>query len=217
MNVWMKNTYFHYLYELLHVFRRWRTSSFRVPVAVWRPTSWESATATTTTSCWRPAVTCSTSTSGSSWDTHRCLETSNGELDQSWQHHSSWIRSRNDGFYSHDGVASSSSNALIVWYSDIEYSYTNNDTVIDVMWVMWRVQGPRPLRLHLRHGVCHQRRRQTVQPLPRLCGSVLRGVQPDQETHTPVPQPAGPGGYNTHSSIHVHTHQYIYTHTHQYI
>ncbi len=114
-------------------------------------------------------------------------------------------------------MASSSSNALIVWYSDIEYSYTNNDTVTDVMWVMWRVQGPRPLRLHLRHGVCHQRRRQTVQPLPRLCGSVLRGVQPDQETHTPVPQPAGPGGYNTHSSIHVHTHQYIYTHTHQYI
>lgn len=54
-------------------------------------------------------------------------------------------------------------------------------------------QGPGPVRLHLGHGVCHQRRGQALQPLPRLRRPVLPGLQPDPQAHPPLPQPAGAG------------------------
>lgn len=62
--------------------RQWRTSFTPVQAAVWPPTSWVSAIATTTTSCWRVVATCSTLTSANSWATHRCLVTSNGETEE---------------------------------------------------------------------------------------------------------------------------------------
>lgn len=55
------------------------------------------------------------------------------------------------------------------------------------------VQGPGPVRLHLGHGVRHQRRGQALQPLPRLRRPVLPGLQPDPQAHPPLPQPAGAG------------------------
>lgn len=54
-------------------------------------------------------------------------------------------------------------------------------------------QGPGTVRVHFRHGVRHQWRGQALQPLPRLRGPVLPGLQPDPQAHPPFPQPAGAG------------------------